>query len=61
MRPRRYVSPRVLTVLRPAFRYSESRDAYILRVIGKQAGPVLREQPRFSREPVDAEHPAAHR
>jgi hypothetical protein len=61
MRPRRYVSPRVLTVLRPAFRYSRSRDAYILRGIGKQTGPVLREEPRFSRDPGDVKHPTAHR
>ena len=62
MRPRRYVSPRVMTMLRPAFRYSQSRDAYILRVIGKQRGPVLREdEPRFSRDPADIERPSSHR
>jgi hypothetical protein len=41
-RPRRYVSPALLTLLRPLFRQSMSRDAYILRVVGHRFGPVLR-------------------
>jgi hypothetical protein len=41
-RPRRYVSPAMLGVLRPLFRYSPMRDAYVLRAVGHRHGPVLR-------------------
>jgi hypothetical protein len=41
-RPRRYVSKRTLNALRPLFRYSERREAYVLRVIGSYRGPVLK-------------------
>jgi O-antigen/teichoic acid export membrane protein len=41
-RPRRRVSPTVLFTLRPLFRYSVIRDAWILRGIGESYGPVLR-------------------
>ena len=55
MRERHYISPALLTALRPFFRYSESRDAYILRVVGTKRGPVLKEgpapEPRFRRAP----------
>jgi hypothetical protein len=46
-RPRRYVSPALLKALRPTFRHSQSRDAYVLRLIGNRFGPVLR--PDYSR------------
>jgi hypothetical protein len=39
-RPRHPVGPRTLTLLRPWFRYSQSRDAFVLRVAGRR-GPVL--------------------
>lgn len=45
-RPRRYVARRWLVVVRPVFRYSESRRAYILRFVGRKWGPVLREDRR---------------
>lgn len=41
-RPRRYVAQHWLTLLAPAFAYDYARDAYILRGIGEQVGPVLR-------------------
>jgi hypothetical protein len=41
-RPRRYVSPAVFAVLRPVFRHSRSRNAYVLRAVGSRLGPVLR-------------------
>ena len=44
MRPRREVPGWALIVLRPAFRYSYSRRGYILRIIGRWVGPVLRER-----------------
>lgn len=40
-RPRHHVHPVVLAVLRPAFRYSYTREAFVLRAIGNQRGPVL--------------------
>jgi hypothetical protein len=40
-RPRRAVSPATIVLLRPAFRYSPIRDAYVLRLIGGSRGPVL--------------------
>jgi hypothetical protein len=41
-RPRHYVSARRLTLFRPFLRYSSSRRAFVLRVIGGRVGPVLR-------------------
>jgi hypothetical protein len=41
-RPRRYVARHWLLLLRPAVRYSASRDAYVLRGVGRRVGPVLR-------------------
>ncbi|HEX8857062.1 MAG TPA: hypothetical protein VF752_15825 [Thermoleophilaceae bacterium] len=43
-RPRRrhYVRTSVLRVARVAFRYSRTRDAYVLRGIGSHIGPVLK-------------------
>jgi len=40
-RPRHQVSPVVLALLRPALRYSYTREAFVLRGIGNQRGPVL--------------------
>jgi hypothetical protein len=48
-RPRRYISRHVLLVLRPAFRYSAMRDAYVLRGVGRHVGPVLRPNRRATR------------
>jgi len=45
-RPRRYVARHWLALLRPAFRYSTTRDAYVLRVVGGDLGPVLRRDRR---------------
>lgn len=41
-RPRRYIPRHWLLVLRPVFRYSRNRDAYVLRAVGNTRGPVLR-------------------
>jgi hypothetical protein len=41
-RPRHYVSPPTLVAMRPLFRYSPGRDAYVLRLAGNRTGPVLR-------------------
>ena len=45
-RPRHYVSGMTLMLVRPLFRYSLSRDAYVLRLIGNSSGPVLRRERR---------------
>ncbi len=45
-RPRRYVAPQWLRLLGPVLRYSGSRDAYVLRAVGKHMGPVLRQDRR---------------
>jgi hypothetical protein len=45
-RPRRYVAPRLITFTRPVLRYSQPRDAYVLRVVGRKWGPVLRPERR---------------
>jgi hypothetical protein len=42
VRPRRYIARHWLLILRPLLRFSLSRDAFVLRVIGDRAGPVLR-------------------
>jgi hypothetical protein len=31
-----------LLLLRPLLRYSATRDAYVLRLVGRRVGPVLR-------------------
>ncbi|MEA2265600.1 MAG: hypothetical protein QOE27_1183 [Solirubrobacteraceae bacterium] len=40
-RPRRPVPAPWITVLRPVFRYSPGRGAYVLRIGGSRFGPVL--------------------
>jgi hypothetical protein len=41
-RPRHYLSPHLMMLLRPVLRYSHTRKAYVLRVVGASRGPVLR-------------------
>jgi hypothetical protein len=45
-RPRRYVARHWLALLRPLVRYSGPRDAYVLRLVGRNWGPVLRPERR---------------
>jgi hypothetical protein len=45
-RERRRIRPATLVVLRPLFRYSAGRDAYVLRVVGNRFGPVLEVAPQ---------------
>jgi YD repeat-containing protein len=45
-RPRHYVSPGLLSLMRPFLRYSYSRGAYVLRIVGERWGPVLRPDQR---------------
>lgn len=40
-RPRRPLPPALLAVLRPALRYSYTREAYVLRGVGTHRGPVF--------------------
>jgi hypothetical protein len=46
MRPRRYVARHWLVLGRPLLRYSEPREAYVLRLVGRKWGPVLRQDRR---------------
>ena len=41
-RPRHYVGKHWITLLTPIMRYSAARDAYVLRVVGRDVGPVLK-------------------
>jgi hypothetical protein len=50
-RPRRYIARHWIPVLAPAFRYSRSRDAFVLRGIGGSVGPVLRGDRRCAQRP----------
>jgi hypothetical protein len=45
-RPRHDVPAPLLALLRPLFRYSEFRSAYVLRGVGHTRGPVLRSRRR---------------
>ena len=40
-RPRRAVPPWSRPIVRLFFRYSYSRDAYVLRLVGRRRGPVV--------------------
>ncbi len=53
-RPRHQVGRRTLTMLKPFFRYSRVRDAYVLRLVGRRHGPVLRLIRRSSARPPGA-------
>jgi len=45
-RTRRYIPHRWLLLLRPVMRFSGSRNAYVLRLVGRKVGPVLRVERR---------------
>ena len=47
-RPRRYIGRRWISIGRPVLRYSQPRDAYVLRVVGRKWGPVLRPDRRHA-------------
>jgi hypothetical protein len=46
LRKRRYVSKHWFNLASPLLRYSYSRDAYVLRGVGRRVGPVLRPERR---------------
>ena len=50
-RKRRVVSARTLRVLGVFFRYSFSREAWVLRGVGRWVGPVLRQASDYRRQP----------
>jgi hypothetical protein len=50
-RPRRYLPRHWILLLKPLFRYSGSRRAHVLRLIGDKTGPVLRSERRAKRQP----------
>lgn len=49
VRPRRYVGRHWLLIFRPILRYSTTRDAFVLRLVGNSTGPVLRPDRRRRR------------
>jgi hypothetical protein len=51
-RPRRYIPRALLFLLRPLLRYSSTREAYVLRLLGGSLGPVLRPARRDRPEPA---------
>jgi len=51
-RKRRYVPPWLFLVLRPLFRHSGGRSAYVMRAVGNRFGPVLRVDRRRRQLPV---------
>lgn len=56
-RRRHHVHPVVLALLRPALRYSYTREAYVLRGIGNHRGPVFSEvaEPAADEQPSSAD------
>jgi hypothetical protein len=44
-RPRHDLPPRVVLLLRPFFRYSDWRNAWVLRIVGERFGPVIQTAP----------------
>ena len=59
-RRRRYIGPRMQSVVPWAgFRYSWTRDAYVLRLVGNLIGPVLKAEMRLPAKPPEAEGPLA--
>jgi hypothetical protein len=52
-RQRRYLPRPVFGLLRPLLRYSITRDAYVLRIIGRRLGPVTRIDRRRRTPPFD--------
>ena len=44
-RPRRQVELRKFAYIKPLFRYSSSRGAYVLRAVGRKVGPVIQTRP----------------
>ena len=56
-RPRHEVPPAVLFALRPLFRYSRGRHAWVLRWVGSERGPVLRRRPHQRRGTLESTSP----
>ncbi len=56
-RPRHEVPPAVLFALRPLFRYSRGRHAWVLRWVGSERGPVLRRRPHQRRGTPESTSP----
>lgn len=49
VRPRRYINRHWLLILKPILRYSATRDAFVLHLVGNSTGPVLRPDRRRRR------------
>jgi len=60
-RNQRYISRLTLVLLRPALRFSHSRDAYVLRFVGTHAGPVFSRNRLRTRREATASAPIPER
>ena len=60
-RQRRYLSPTALTLCRPLMSFDMPRDAYVLRVVGRRFGPVLRQDRRHAEGIVEYAGPERRR
>lgn len=52
-RPRHHINPVAFALMRPVLRFSYTREAYVLRVVGNHRGPVF-----VRRRPAEHEAPA---
>ena len=52
-RPRHYIRRPIFVLVRPLLRYSTTREAYVLRVVGGRFGPVVRVDRRGRQRPFD--------
>jgi len=51
-RPRRVLGPVCFAILFPLLRWSHSREAYVLRLVGNRVGPVVRRRPPHDDTPT---------
>ena len=61
-RRRRHITRTQLWWVTPLFRYSYSRDAFVLRMVGRHTGPVLKltDRPRAARAAAARPNPSTH-
>jgi len=48
-------------MLAPVFAYNHSRDAFVMRGVGRHVGPVLRPERRHERQPLSEGFDRRHR
>lgn len=59
-RPRHHINPVAFALLRPVLRFSYTREAYVLRVVGNHRGPVfVRARTTAPHAPAEEPRPSA--